>query len=155
MFFLSNFILMEKSRKKFLKMPRLDGGKEKLRQFIKDNLRYPQEAIENKVEGDVVVKYKVSGLGEVFDASVVHGIGHGCDEEALRLVSLLQYEAVKNRGVRVTSNSRMKIPFRLPRQPKQAKMNMVYTPKSKAAKPATEKKPEEKKPETYSYTIKF
>lgn len=136
-------------------MPRLDGGKEVLKKFIRENLQYPHQALENKVEGDVIVKYKVSGLGEVFDAVVEHGIGYGCDEEALRLVSLLQYEAVKNRGVRVTSNSRMKIPFRLPRQPKQAKMNIVYTPKSKAAKPAGEKKSEDKKPEIYSYTIKI
>jgi len=156
---LINFILMEK-KKKFLKMPRLDGGKEVLKKFFKENLTYPAQALENKVEGDVIVKYKVSGLGEVFDAVVEHGIGYGCDEEALRLVSMLKYEAVKNRGVRVTSNSRMKIPFRLPRKPKPTKMNMVYTTSKKTEKPSGEKKseggkPAEKKPETYSYTIKF
>jgi TonB family protein len=145
---------MEK-KKKFLKLPRLDGGKEVLKKFFKENLRYPAQALENKVEGDVIVKYKVSGLGEVFEAVVEHGIGYGCDEEALRLVSLLKYEAVKNRGVRVTSNSRMKVPFRLLRKPKPAKMNMVYTAKTKTDIPSGEKKPEGKNPRIYSYTIKI
>jgi len=146
---------MEKKKKKFLKLPRLDGGREVLKKFIKENLKYPPQALENKVEGDVIVKYKVNSQGEVFDAALVHGIGHGCDEEALRLVSLLKYEAVRNRGVRVTSNSRIKIPFRLPPKPKPAKMKIVYKPEAKKEKPTDIKKPAEKKPETYSYTIKF
>lgn len=146
---------MEKSKRKFLKLPHLDGGKEMLKRFIRENLRYPKEALEKGIEGDVVVKYKVSDRGEVFDAAVEHGIGCGCDEEALRLVGLLQYEGVKNRGVRVTSNSRMKIPFRLPKKPKAPKMKMVYTEKPKDEKPAGKERPEERKPQTYSYTIKF
>lgn len=145
---------MEK-KKKFLKLPQLDGGKELLKKFIKENLQYPKEALEKQIQGDVIVKYKVSGLGEVFDAVVVHGIGHGCDEEALRLVGMLNYEAVKNRGVRVTSNNRIKISFRLPPKPKQAKMKVVYKPKAKETPPATTENPVQKKPETYSYTVKF
>lgn len=146
---------MEKSKKKFLKLPRLDGGKEMLRKFFRENQRYPKEALEKGIEGDVVVKYKVSYKGEVFDAFVEHGIGHGCDEEALRLVGMLQYEGVKNRGVRVTSNSRMKIPFRLPQKPKAPNMKMVFTEKTKAKKAAAEEKPSEKKPQSYTYTIKL
>ncbi|MEE4177640.1 MAG: TonB family protein [Bacteroides sp.] len=146
---------MEKSKKKFLKLPHLDGGKEKLRQFFKENQRYPKEALEKGIEGDVVVKYKVNDKGEVFQAVVEHGIGYGCDEEALRLVGMLQYEGVKNRGVRVTSNSRMKIPFRLPKKTKAPKMKMVYAEKPKTHKPSAEKQAEEKKPQTYTYTIKL
>jgi len=145
---------MEK-KKKFLKLPQLDGGKELLKKFVKDNLQYPKEALEKQIQGDVIVKYKVNGLGEVFDAFVVHGIGHGCDEEALRLVGMLNYEAVKNRGVKVTSNNRIKISFRLPPKPKQAKMKIVYKPQVIEATPASKEKPAQKKPETYSYTVKL
>lgn len=126
-----------------------------MRQFIRENLKYPKEALEKSIEGDVVVKYKVNNKGDVFDAVVEHGIGYGCDEEALRLVGLLEYEGVKNRGVRVTSNSRMKIPFRLPKKTKAPKMKMIYTEKPKAPKPSGESKPEEKKPQSYTYTIKL
>ncbi len=61
---------MEKSRKKFLKLPHLDGGKELLKEFLKENLQYPKEAIEKRIEGDVIVKFKVTGKGEVIDPKV-------------------------------------------------------------------------------------
>lgn len=145
---------MEK-RKKFLKLPGLDGGREALKKFIDENLVYPPQALENNVEGDVVIKYKVSALGEVFDAVVAHGIGHGCDEEALRLVNLLKYIAVKNRGIIVTGNSRIKIPFRIKRKSKLPALNIVFKPAQKKQEKTDKESPAVKKPETYSYTIKF
>ncbi len=146
---------MEKSRKKFLKLPRLDGGKELLKQFLKENLQYPKEAVEKRIEGDVIIRFKVTGRGEVLDPKVEKGIGYGCDEEALRLVSMLQYQAVKNRGVRVTTNNKIKIPFRLRQASGKASLKMSYTGASKektAPKDQTPEKPSGKG-RTYNYTI--
>lgn len=121
-----------------------------LKAFIKENLVYPEEALKQGVEGDVIIRFKVTGPGDVIEPQVVKGLGHGCDEEALRLVSMLQYQAVKNRGVRVTTNNRIKIPFRLPRKPKAKQVQLTYTPKKKAAPaPATQPKA------TYGYTVHF
>jgi len=145
---------MEK-KKKFLKKPHLDGGREFLKKFFKENLKYPHAAIENKIEGDVVVKYKVTDRGEVLDVVVEHGIGYGCDEEAIRLVRLLKFQAVKNRGVRLTSGGRMKIPFRLPRITKTQSIKMVYTTKKPQADKQPGAKPNEPSQNTYSYTIKL
>ena len=92
---------MEKSKKKFIKLPSLGGGKELLSNFIRENLRYPKEALEQGIQGDVIIAYKVNGKGEVAEAKVVHGLGYGCDEEALRLVNMLNYQEVKNRGLKV------------------------------------------------------
>lgn len=77
---------MPKKKKTFIKKPHIDGGKEYLNKFIKENLKYPEQALENKIEGSVIIKYNVSDRGEVFDVAVEHGIGYGCDEEAVRLV---------------------------------------------------------------------
>ncbi len=149
-----------KREKKFLKLPHLDGGRELLKEFIKDNLVYPEEALEKGVEGDVIVKFKVTGKGEVIQPEIHKGIGHGCDEEAIRLVKMLQYQSVKNRGVRVTTNNKVKIPFRIKKQKKQ-KISMTYKP-ADAAKKATGKQVEtkeaskqDKKPAVYTYTIKY
>jgi TonB family protein len=136
--------LMEK-KNKFLKLPQLDGGNQKMKEFIGQNLQYPAQALENGIEGDVVVKFKVTGRGEIIDPQVVNGIGHGCDEEALRLVSLLSYQAVKNRGIRVMTNNKIKIPFRLP----------VNKPQGISVTYVESKKPQQDKPDSYSYTIKF
>ncbi len=149
-----------KKEKKFLKLPHLDGGKELLKEFIKENLRYPPEAHEKGIEGDVIVRFKVTGKGEVIQPEIFKGLGHGCDEEAIRLVQMLHYQSVKNRGVRVTTSNKIKIPFRIKKQKKQ-KISMTYKP-ADAAKNTADKQEgskelpkQDKKPAVYTYTIKY
>jgi TonB family protein len=143
---------LEKSQKKFIKLPTLGGGREVLRNFIREHLRYPKEALENKIEGDVIIEYHVNGKGEVSDANVIHGIGYGCDAEALRLVMMLRYQAVKNRGMKVTTNNKIKIPFRLPINPKPSGIQMTYVPKA-TPQANTREKAQPPKGNSYTYTI--
>ncbi len=151
---------MTKKERKFLNLPHLDGGRELLKKFIKENLQYPAEALNKGVEGDVIVKYKVSGKGEVLEPEIVKGIGHGCDEEAVRLVSMLRHRSVKNRGVRVITDNKIKIPFRIKKQKKQQGVSISYSTEQKQAgepqptklKKAGEEKNKENK-EVYTYTI--
>ncbi len=155
-------LIMTKREKKFLKLPHLDGGKDLLKKFIKENLNYPEEALQKKVEGDVIIKYKVTGKGEVINPEIVKGIGHGCDEEALRLVSMLSYKSVKNRGVRVITDNKIKIPFRIKNHIKQQKYSITYSSEKKAdsGQPSSTKKTGEepnqvKQKEVYTYTISY
>lgn len=140
-----------KRDKKFINLPKYPGGKKAFQEFIMKNLRYPKEALENRIEGAVFLKYRVSGLGKVVDVEVTHGIGHGCDEEAMRVLWLMKFEKVKNRGVKVTATMRTRINFNLP---KAASVQMDYV-----VKKTPEKKPPAKAPakggETYGYTIEF
>ena len=78
-------------------------------------MKYPKDALINRVEGVVVLSAEVTGQGEIRNIAVEHGIGYGCDEEAVRLLSLLKYGKVKNRGVRVTAIRKFRIEFRLPK----------------------------------------
>lgn len=135
--------------KKFIDLPQYPGGKEAFREFIKKNQRYPKEALENKIEGTVHVKYRVSGTGKVVSAEVTHGLGYGCDEEALRLVKMLKYGKAKNRGLRVTASMRTRINFKLPSQ---KEVQFEYTP-AKKEKPKAADKP--KQDSGYGYTISF
>ncbi len=150
---------MTKKEKKFLNLPHLDGGRDQLKKFIRENLQYPKEALEKGIEGDVIVKYKVSGKGDVSEPEIVKGIGHGCNEEAIRLVKMLRHRTVKNRGVRVITDNKIKIPFRIKKQ-KQQKISVSYSSEQKKTdKPQTgtsqagidKKSPENK--EVYTYTI--
>ncbi len=103
-------------KRKFIKKPTYPGGSKALEAFIAQNLRYPEEALRNGVEGNVQVEYEVNEDGKVIRARVLRGIGYGCDEEALRLVRLLRYEGVRNRHIHVTTRFTLVIRFRLPRQ---------------------------------------
>lgn len=132
--------------RKFLELPEYPGGKEAFQKFIRENLRYPKEALEKRIEGEVHLRYWVEGSGKVTEAEVTHGIGYGCDEEALRLVKMLKYGTAKNRGLRVKSAMRTRIAFKLPVQPR------VQYQYSAPEKKKTETK-SEKTGGSLSYTI--
>ena len=68
------------------KMPRFKGGKSGLVRYFSSNLRYPQEAIDQDVEGGVKVRFVVEPNGRISNPEILEGIGSGCDEEAMRLV---------------------------------------------------------------------
>ncbi len=141
----------QNKEKKFIDLPEYPGGKKAFQEFIRKNLKYPKEALREKVEGTVHVKYRVDGLGRVTHAEVTHGIGSGCDEEALRVVKSLKYGKAKNRGVRVTASMRTKINFKLP-----GKAGIQYNYVS-GKKPKNESGQHDQKKEdnNYGYTISF
>lgn len=120
--------IMKKSRqaKSFIQRPSYPGGRAAINELIKRELRYPEKALAAKVEGKVKVSYTLNHKGIVTSAKVVKGLGHGCNEEAIRLVNLLRFDVPKNRGVRVTFNKTITINFRLPKQKKPA-VNYQYT----------------------------
>ena len=103
-----------KKNKKFLKLPTYQGGSLALKKFIASNLKYPEEALKNNIQGTVFIHYDVNDNGDVINTSVVKGLGYGCDEEGLRIVKLLKYDKVKNTGQRVKVSMKINIIFWLP-----------------------------------------
>ncbi len=62
------------------------GGKAELTKFLKKNLSYPQIAIDNNIQGNVVVKFVVSRTGEIKDVKVTRPVDPSLDQEAIRVV---------------------------------------------------------------------
>ena len=98
-------------KKNFLRIPTYTGGKDAYQQFIKENIVYPEQAISNRAEGLVYVKYTVNNNGEIVAVEVAKGIGYGCDDEAIRVIRLLVYEPVRNRGVKMKATMKTRINF--------------------------------------------
>ncbi|HMM12304.1 MAG TPA: energy transducer TonB [Bacteroidales bacterium] len=145
--------MKKKTQKSFLQLPKVTGGKKTFSAFLAENLVYPEEALKHGVEGNVHIEYEVDDNGVVTRAKVLKGLGYGLDEEALRLISILRFEKVRNRGVRLRSSGKTIIPFRLP-------ATMVYTvvgsnnSTAPQSSPPAEGRPSEN-PGTISYTIEF
>ena len=114
-------------KKNFIQKSVYPGGIEGLRNFIKNNLKYPQKALENKIEGDVLIRYKVNYLGKVLNIQLIHGLGFGCDEEAIRIIKKLKYPKLLNRKIKVTSNKKISIKFRLPKRKNNIIINYQIT----------------------------
>ena len=66
--------------------PMFPGGLEAFANYLRKNLRYPATAAEIGVMGRVFVNFIVEKDGSLTDIKVVKGIGHGCDEEAIRVL---------------------------------------------------------------------
>ena len=137
--------------KRFLKLPKYPGGSKALGQFIAENMQYPQAAAEAGIEGTVIVEYDIDDNGAVSHARVLKGLGHGCDEEAIRLVSLLRFEKVRNRGVRVKMTTKTSIRFILPKA--NISYTVSYTGKKEKPKPGPASKGNDQV--VYEYTIKL
>lgn len=120
----------------FLHKPKYPGGKKALDEFIRMNLKYPEEAFNKKIEGIVSLKFDTDEYGVVGKVQLIHGIGHGCNEEAIRLIKLLRFEKTKKAGLHVTFHQTMNIHFKLPNPAApqagtpQIKMDYQYTEKS-------------------------
>ena len=141
----------EKKDKNFINKPRYPGGLKALRAFISQNLQYPLHALENKIEGTVYLNYTIDHRGKVIDARVISSLGHGCDTEATRLVKLLHFEVLKNRGVKVKFHKNIQIHFRLPKSKpnSHARAYQIHYVSS------SESKKEEKKGGGYTISIDF
>jgi protein TonB len=68
-------------------MPEFPGGEEARVRYLAANLKYPAAALEIGISGKVYVYFVVDERGRVVEVSLLRGIGGGCDEEALRVIS--------------------------------------------------------------------
>lgn len=70
-------------------MPEYVGGEAAMMKFIQKKMRYPTKAQRRGDQGTVYVSFVVSADGSVTDVKIVKGIGKECDEEAVRVISMM------------------------------------------------------------------
>jgi len=69
--------------------PSYPGGENARMLFLRNNIKYPRLALQNKIQGKVYISFIVEKNGSLSNIKVLQGIGAGCDEEALRVVNLM------------------------------------------------------------------
>lgn len=95
-------------------MPEFPGGEPALYQYLADNIKYPNMAKESGIQGRVFVTFVVEKDGKVTDVRVLRGIGGGCDEEAIRVVSHMpKWISGKQRGKPVRVQFNLPVKFTL------------------------------------------
>jgi TonB family protein len=95
-------------------MPQFPGGELGLRKFIAMNVKYPQEARENNVQGKVYVRFIVTKTGDVDSVTVQRGVDPSLDAEAVRVVKALpKWKPGMQRGVPVNVYYTVPINFSL------------------------------------------
>ena len=88
------------------------GGINEARKFIANNVEIPDFAMENGVNGSVIVKFIVEADGTIGDIEIVKSMGYGCDEEVIRVLKKMpKWSPAQLRGKPVRSAFRIPVLF--------------------------------------------
>jgi TonB family protein len=94
-----------------------EGGKKAFKQYLEQNLRYPEQALNNKIEGKVTVQFTIETNGVLSDFQVLRGLGYGCDEEVIRLIkSGPKWSPTKRNHAAVRDKVKVRMRFSLPKK---------------------------------------
>lgn len=66
--------------------PQYPGGEAELMRYVYDNLRYPEKAKENNIQGRVVVQFVITKTGDIEDIKVVRSKSPELDQGAIRII---------------------------------------------------------------------
>lgn len=95
-------------------MPQFPGGDAALMKFLSSNINYPQVAMENGVQGRVIVQFVVTKNGTVGEVKVIRSVDRDLDKEAIRLCkSLPKFIPGKMNGQAVNVWYTLPITFKL------------------------------------------
>ena len=95
-------------------MPSFPGGDAALMKYLSSHINYPPMAIENGIEGKVVVQFVVTKNGSVGEVKVVRSVNPDLDREAVRVCkSLPKFQPGKQNGQAVNVWYTLPVQFKL------------------------------------------
>jgi TonB family C-terminal domain len=105
----------QKAIDKELIKPEFKGGMPALRQFLSDNLVYPEKAQKNGIQGRTIVSFIVEKDGSVSDIQVIKGFDPDCDQAAVDAAKATsgQWKAGTLKGEKVRVSFNLPVDFKL------------------------------------------
>ena len=95
-------------------MPEFPGGMEGLMRYLQQNVQYPPIAVQNNVQGRVVVQFIIDETGQVGDVEVVRSVSEEVDAEAVRVIkSMPKFEPGRQNGEPVAVWYTLPIAFKM------------------------------------------
>ena len=70
-------------------MPAFPGGPDVMYRFIFENIRYPVKARKAGISGKVITQFNIEPDGSLTDIHIVKGVSEDLDNEALRVIALM------------------------------------------------------------------
>jgi len=95
-------------------MPSFPGGNAELMRYISEQIIYPEDALMNRIQGTVILRFVVNRTGDVINVELIRGIDPLLDNEAIRVVSgLPRWRPGKQEGVPVPVYFTMPVTFKI------------------------------------------
>ena len=96
------------------KMPEYKGGQEARMKFVVENVKYPEEAKKNGIQGKVFISFTVTKTGKLENIKVLKNLNDLLDAEALRVISTMpDWVPGESKGTAVDVEVTLPIMFKL------------------------------------------
>lgn len=96
------------------KQAEFPGGIAALMNWLSMNIRYPEKAYKENIQGRVIVKFIIEKDGKVSNPTIVRGIDPELDKESIRVVKEMPaWQPAENNGKAVASYFNLPISFKL------------------------------------------
>jgi len=100
----------------------LFGGEDGMYNIINKNIKYPKSALNDNIQGQVIVQFVVDTLGKVNDFEITKSVRDDVDEEALRVTRMLDtWEPATQNGKKVKVVYSIPITFSIQKSLKKSK----------------------------------
>lgn len=94
--------------------PVFPGGESALYEFIRNNITYPEQALNDGIQGTVIVQFIVEKDGSVSDITVIKSVDKSLDIEAIRVIKLLpKFTPATRNGIPVSTYYSLPVMFKL------------------------------------------
>ncbi len=91
-----------------------DSDANEFSKWVSEQMQYPQDAIDQNIQGRVVLQFTVNKEGQVEDVQVVRGVNEALDNEAVRVVTASpKWEPGTQNGTPVNVRYTFPVVFRL------------------------------------------
>lgn len=95
-------------------MPEFPGGMKELLKFLQENVKYPENAMKNNVQGRVIVQFVIEKDGTPTEFKVAHSVDPDLDAEALRVLQTMpKWKPGMQRGEVVRVKFTVPVSFKL------------------------------------------
>lgn len=99
-------------------IPEFPGGVAKMNEYLSNSIIYPEYAVDNNIEGKVILEFVIDIDGTITDIKIKHSVHESLDNEALRVVkSMPKWKPGKNDGKLVRVKYTLPIGFSLEIKP--------------------------------------
>ena len=71
------------------KSPEFPGGTDSLYKFLESNLKYPEDAKKDSIQGRVICRFTIDTDGSITDIRVLRSVHPSLDAEAVRVISAM------------------------------------------------------------------
>ncbi len=96
-------------------MPQFPGGGAAIMKYFSEQINYPEEALQNRVEGRVIAQFTIKKDGSISDINIVRKVDPALDLETERVIAAMpKWQPGKQNGQVVNVKFTLPVIFKLP-----------------------------------------